>query len=168
MRTSFCIVSGVFVFFVVKIVALPSSFCLDSFISLGPHTLLVVTGLIRKTSSKDSENANLVCWRQSDIHEWRQFAEDTIIASDHMDLDSEVVGRLPNVLGGNFQENANDDILLSAFILNSTLPRDIFELRSKNAKTNVVSHLPSLLRNFSYKKFLFLLQIAYYTRLCAC
>ena len=58
-----------------------------------------------------------------------------------MDLDSEVVGRLPNVVGDNFQENENDDVLISAFILNSTLPRDIFELRSKNAKTAHVENL---------------------------
>ena len=101
----------------------------------------MVAGIVAKTSSKKKENANLACWRFTDVNEWKQCAEDTLIASMHMDLDPEVVGRLPNVLGGNFEESEKDDILLSAFILNSTLPRDIFELRSKNARTVEIENL---------------------------
>ena len=95
----------------------------------------MVTGIVLKTASKNNDNANLVAWRFADSAIWKKDSCDTFIMSYHRDLDAEVVGRLPISHGDNSEEDSKDEMPLSAFITNTTLPRDIFEIRSKNAKT---------------------------------
>ena len=45
-----------------------------------------------------------------------------------LDIDPTTIARLPLIAGDHFEDNTANDVLLSAFMLNTTLPRDIFEI----------------------------------------
>ena len=53
----------------------------------------------------------------------------------------QAVARLPMISGDNFVDNADNDVLISAFLLNSKLPRDISELRSASAGSPDIANL---------------------------
>ena len=107
-----------------------------------------VCGHIQKTASKLYNSASLICWDFAAIDDWLHMSEDTSFRGGlGLDFDPTSIARLPLLAGDHFEERtANDDpleylgnlvyfVLLSAYMVNPTLPRDIFEMRSASAGT---------------------------------
>ena len=84
----------------------------------------------------------MVCWDFAHQEDWIHYADGTSFRDGaYVDLDPHAVARLPVISGDNFADNADNDDLISAFLLNPTLPRDIFELRPASAGAPDVANL---------------------------
>ena len=84
----------------------------------------------------------MVCWDFSRQDDRCHYAEDTSSRDGtYVDLDPQAVARMPMIGGDNFDDNAGNDVLIAAFLLNSTLPRDIFELRPASAGAPDIANL---------------------------